>query len=52
MNRCKSVIEIGRRRFLTGAGVAAAGWLALVAARSSRCLAKRARKPIHRPLTH
>jgi hypothetical protein len=24
MNRCKSVIEIGRRRFLTGAGVAAA----------------------------
>ena len=25
MNRCKSVIAIGRRRFLTGAGVAAAG---------------------------
>jgi hypothetical protein len=38
MNRCKSVIEFGRRRFLTGAGVAATGWLALVAARSSRCL--------------
>jgi molybdate transport system regulatory protein len=54
MNACfrEPLIEAAKGGIGGGGAQRAVGWLALVAARSSRCLAKHARNPIHRPLTH